>query len=82
MSSENSVKVRVQLQVIGIQIMKELFGSQDLGNFDELIGQEGVVVGIDGGDGIVKLGADIKIIQLSHLAMLAEAAVPPPAAPT
>lgn len=48
----------------------------------ELIGQEGVVVGIDGGDGIVKLGADIKIIQLSHLAMLAEAAVPPPAAPT
>ena len=36
----------------------------------ELAGQCGELVGTDGGDGIVKLGSDIKIYQLAHIGRL------------
>jgi hypothetical protein len=37
MSPKYAIKVRVQLQVIRIEIMKEFFGTQHFGNLDELV---------------------------------------------
>lgn len=46
----------------------------------ELAGQDGEVVGLDGGDAIVKLGPEIKILPTSEVGRLAEqpGAPPPP----
>ena len=50
----------------------------------ELAGQYGELVGTDGGDGIIKMGADIKIINMTDIGRLATqpggAAPPPPPA--
>mmetsp|Transcript_3399 Transcript_3399/g.7543 ORF Transcript_3399/g.7543 Transcript_3399/m.7543 type:complete len:331 (+) Transcript_3399:546-1538(+) len=37
MPSQNPIKMRIQFQVIGVQVMKQFLGAQNFGNLDQLI---------------------------------------------